>query len=986
MNVSNLSIDTIGLSVRSVNALHRSGCHTVGEMMVHTQQSLSQIRHLGSKSIQEILEQIARFRAMSDDPQPAPAAPIGGDFEAWLEAPEHQTLVRDLLRREEISIDALELLSARAYNLLQFRDYGYLHQIVFLTREQLLEIPRMDPDSAQEILRLTRRYLRENQEFFRENLSPRSAEASPTIREMLNLAQYRQAIADYVHHNDIPLEQTTLSARPKNQLTKNGCTRLSDIIFLTKEEIQRFPAMGVGSVNQVIELIDGYLQQHEKGILAYCRGAEEAQSPADAQRMQQMLLMADETAVQKKILELYRESPFAGLHLGDIAQALGISHPDLLELLKKIIGGLLARKELEYVDFRCYRVYGKFADYLEVCTCIDARSRRILNLRLQGLTLDAIAQEYGLTRERVRQIIKRDVEKIRKEYAMYSGIPTFDEDYYRYFYETYAFDKRECSHWLGIDNSVWRYMDMMDVKQGKNDLMGALDDQVNLDAGLRLKVKNYLNRNKLYLDGMWVEKKRSSLELFVARKFCTGDTSYADFIRIYNRFLEREEIFDQELILTEAVHRSRKGILANSRFLLWKQNEMLRYYDIDGRDFTELLEELNLDSYENVEISTAKLMGLHPRILEKYDIRDQYELHNLLRKIIPEGSLHDFHCGRMPEIRFGEFDRDAAIGELLVAHSPISTADLCAIIQEEYGYEPGVTLGNYLQNFSVYYHQGIYSVDQKVMSPDNRRLLKDALTDDFYYLDEIRRIYRRLVPGGDPEEINPYNLKSMGFTVLSRYVLQNHASLEAYFESLFTETDIVDIAPLRERFVYVQMFYQKLLEMKRNLEVVEMERNTLIRFRKLERAGLTREMVAQFCDLVYEFVEDGDYFSISSLKEDGLESELFDFGFCDWFYANLLLSDDRFSCAQLLNNLILFRGKKDISIRDFVSYRICKHGSIDYFDLDSELTRRYGCRITDRRDILYRIADTQIYYDRILDRLYANAELYYRELDQTGGF
>jgi hypothetical protein len=55
-----------------------------------------------------------------------------------------------------------------------------------------------------------------------------------------------------------------------------------------------------------------------------------------------------------------------------------------------------------------------------------------------------------------------------------------------------------------------------------------------------------------------------------------------------------------------------------------------------GRDFTELLEELELDVYEDVEFSAKKLIDCHPELMRKYDIRDQYELHNLLRKNVPE--------------------------------------------------------------------------------------------------------------------------------------------------------------------------------------------------------------------------------------------------------------------------------------------------------------------------------------------------------------
>ena len=55
---------------------------------------------------------------------------------------------------------------------------------------------------------------------------------------------------------------------------------------------------------------------------------------------------------------------------------------------------------------------------------------------------------------------------------------------------------------------------------------------------------------------------------------------------------------------------------------------------MDGRDYEELLETLKLNAYQNVELSTLKFMETYPEVMKKYDIRDQYELHNLLRKIV----------------------------------------------------------------------------------------------------------------------------------------------------------------------------------------------------------------------------------------------------------------------------------------------------------------------------------------------------------------
>ena len=51
------------------------------------------------------------------------------------------------------------------------------------------------------------------------------------------------------------------------------------------------------------------------------------------------------------------------------------------------------------------------------------------------------------------------------------------------------------------------------------------------------------------------------------------------------------------------------------------------------------------------------------------------------------------------------------------------------------------------------------------------------------------------------------------------------------------------------------------------------------------------------------------------------------------------------------------------------------------FDLLNELTNDYGCMPKDRYDLLYKVQGEEIYYDKYLDRLYANEEIYFQELD-----
>ena len=47
--------------------------------------------------------------------------------------------------------------------------------------------------------------------------------------------------------------------------------------------------------------------------------------------------------------------------------------------------------------------------------------------------------------------------------------------------------------------------------------------------------------------------------------------------------------FDSNLYIDEENRRARAARLMDRRFILWTQNEMMRYYDIDSRDYSELV-------------------------------------------------------------------------------------------------------------------------------------------------------------------------------------------------------------------------------------------------------------------------------------------------------------------------------------------------------------------------------------------------------------
>ena len=78
------------------------------------------------------------------------------------------------------------------------------------------------------------------------------------------------------------------------------------------------------------------------------------------------------------------------------------------------------------------------------------------------------------------------------------------------------------------------------------------------------------NTNKLFVDGVWVEKKRNDLEDLVLRKFCKDEMTFEEFTQIYNRFLKEEGVeYSPSLYYTEDVIRTRTNRLSDSRVVLW---------------------------------------------------------------------------------------------------------------------------------------------------------------------------------------------------------------------------------------------------------------------------------------------------------------------------------------------------------------------------------------------------------------------------------
>lgn len=754
---------------------------------------------------------------------------------------------------------------------------------------------------------------------------------------------------------DAPIEALQLSVRSSNCLARQGIQTISGLIGYPCQEFRQIRNLGARSASEIQEKLEQYLER-QRG------NARERIIPL-------------KTVSKSGILHEFHQHEFETVTVQDLCERFpDAQEADVQKVLKDLaLSGNLTEEDEGYRLF--HPTFAAFIDGLsdeENCIGLDRRSVIVLQGRASGKTLEELGESEGVTRERIRQVEKKAFHKLIRNDRV-----CFAEDRYAYFFRTYSFDKEFFCQYLKGTEQGWYYLNFR-YSNGKQDLQNALEDR-QLSVEERRAADKYLHRNYLLVEEKYIPVQRGSVEDYIAEKYCRDDVTVEEFFEFYSRFLAEYGLTDEKLQLSESIYRTRENRLADSRKLLWKQNRRIRYYDIDGGDFSELLETLNLGSYSDVEISTRKFIVDFPELMERYDIRDEYELHNLLKKIHAEKENPAMRFGRMPHIQFGTFDRDAAVKEVLFAMAPVSMDDLAEMISLEYGFRIDTIKANWLNCISEYYHQGIYDVSYIEMPQEHMTALKEALTEDFYFMHEVRKLYRQLVDNADLSLLSTYNLKKMGFLIGGSYIVQNYPTAEAYFVHLFTEKDVVDIEPYSRKYTGLSTYSSCLERLRGDLEIIEFEPFHYINVRKLEKLGYDKAELKKYGDRVWSSLTDDVYFTIQSLREDGFEDALEALGFGDMFYSSLLKQDARFSW-QRVGNTVVFNPKGErFTVRDFLVEKIKCAGAVDADEFVSELCNRYGVSF-ERFNIVEKVKGSDIYYDTIMEKFYADYETYFEEI------
>lgn len=793
---------------------------------------------------------------------------------------------------------------------------------------------------------------------------------------------------------DIPIKDLRLSVRAKNSLAHSGYVFVSQLVGITYEELMNVQNMGKKTAEEVLAYIDKISVSHRtctvtnefsassndlakemcnaygetesiwlREILTIKAQYPEAMGETLIYRLYDSIFVRG--TVKSKILRIIEENG-AEISKVNLEEHLP-QHINNTTIIEEILLELEAASAIEMGEAMIYRQYPSVVEF--AAQIKDDRIRKVIQGRIDGKTLQEIGEQYGITRERVRQLMQKGLR----------NKPQLREDKYAYIYNNYDFSVEDLLLAFDEPQETYNYLEMISTQtRAKRRSIEELLTDTAIPPELRRKAEKAIYKQYVTIDGVRVKKQRPDLVKHFVKVFCKSLTKYDDFIEMYHSQIDSLGLSDDPSVLLES--RTYENILHACDYVLWNQGRSFRYYNIPEHDYDELFSTLNLSEYEDTEISALKLFRDYPEIMRQYDILDEYELHNLLKKIWTDTNIK-VNFGRMPTIEIGTVDRNNQILSLLLQYVPISGEDFAERYEEAYGIKASNVLANYMEAFDPYYYNGVYSVDFAALPIIQFNRMKAILDRDFYTIQEVKRLYKREFPHSDESLINPYTLKTLEFRVYSGYVVKKtYPTAVDYFRSLLTTDEIVDGRNISKSIQNVVAYHSELYNLRANYEIVEFSPLQYINIRRLNAVGITTDNLANYCKAVATNYEKGEYFTVTSLRRDGFTHEMDDLGFDEWFYSSVLLEDrEQFSYQRIGGTRVFLRGKTGANLGDMLVWLLETYQKIDFYDLKDLLEDHYGITLP-KEKLLTIIGGTELYYDTIMEAVYIDYDTYFEEI------
>lgn len=974
----------LNLSVRARNLLMRGTIETIDQLLSLTPEDLKKMHGIGTVTYEEILNIIEMLKR--NDSQAFVDNGISSIEESEESSDSHKsTLITKLP------------LSIRAKNQLLRYGINTMDDLIRLSQAELMGIPNLGKKTVDEILVY---------------LEGKEINVSKALFQMVYPQLIEEDTFELLFENgllldDILLEKIGVSKRLFNLLKKAGYKTIREVAFADYEDLKQIPGFGNHSIEELLEYLRTHMTYNTfdnseisivREIAGYYSACWEEEVPefdtsyfvAPLQSVIKELVSNNNSIITKADNftnnERFERDCFSSNSMIEVLaryllksikrdwgsiKVLEYAIPEVFVengAFNKAINSLVDAGKVELENQRVRLVLPHIADWLAT---LDEKEQELLNGRFSGKTLEECGLSSGLSRERVRQITKKALRRA----------PVLREDDWRYWFETYCLSLEEMRTTFGVSSQAYYYF-CVRYKKGPLHYKEILDDR-RLSFEEYKRAEKYLKKDKIHLGVFLVEQNKEELikallKIQFREKSVTTDVLFD----AYNRVLAKNKIVDGPLIFSsERVFQSR---LPDYRFTLTTYGKKVRFFDLDHTDAVNFVENLHFKQYMNKELSTRKLFLDNEALMQEYGLQDEYELHNYLKKT--ENSWKPDYpfvtLSRMPTITIGKADKKKQVEELLFEVAPVSMEEFCSLYEDAYGVLAQTVQANHAKYIEKYYHQGVLTVDQPLLSDSEHERISQQLLNDFYFIEDVKKLYEREFGEKDEGRINPRVLKELGYKVYSQYIIRNtFQSAEDYFRKLLTEKPLLDMSSFDSRMSYLGAMNTTLDALKKSYDLLEYEKGKYLSFEQFHsaRSDLNKTDLDDFVDKALAFAS-APFFSFHSLIRDGFSHPIQNVALDEWFFSSLIKNSKKVRTIVAGGGQLHYFGNKTKMTADMIRYEIEHYKSYEINSFTNYIFEKYGLSIQ-RDKMIENAKKVDLYYDEIMEKIYYSKEDYYKDLD-----
>ena len=309
--------------------------------------------------------------------------------------------------------------------------------------------------------------------------------------------------------------------------------------------------------------------------------------------------------------------------------------------------------------------------------------------------------------------------------------------------------------------------------------------------------------------------------------------------------------------------------------------------------------------------------------MEAYDLRDEYELHNLLRKICPPEDYPQIQFLRMPNIRLGRGHRKAQMLELLDLHSPISSHDLARLYEEKYGVNRQSVIATYMKCLEPYYYKGVYDKEKKILPPEILKDFQGQVTEDFYFLQDLRDQFQEAYPHLDPGYINSRSIRQLGYKVYQDYCISTkYRYAQDFFRSILAKEAMYSEGRFSRKFWSLANVISNFYWLKKNFSIFHYDSTTIVNLDYLKSLGVSKESLVSFLEAADPLLMNKRTFCIDDLKRHLGDEELCQKNLPDSFLAYLLEDHlDGICLDRFYSQGFIYRSSRHLSPEEFKNCR-----------------------------------------------------------------